>query len=61
MPRTINDVSKDLERLKLDLADLRKALVDTSRRAGKFKIIIGDRKKLAEVKSAIDQTYKKIK
>lgn len=61
MPRTATDVSEDLKRLKLNLADLRKALVDTSRRARRFKIVIGDRKKLAEVKNAIDQTYKNIK
>lgn len=61
MAKTANELNEELKRLKLDLADVRKSLVDVGKRARKSKMIAGDKKKLAEVKSAIDQVYKNIK
>ena len=61
MPKTATDLADELNRLKLDLADVRKAMVNAGKQAKKLKVSAGDRKKLAEVKSAIDQIYKNIK
>jgi hypothetical protein len=61
MAKTTNELSEEFKRLKLDLADVRKSLVDIGKRAGKSKMVAGDRKKLVEIKSAIDQVYKNIK
>jgi len=54
-------LKQDLEALKQDLINVRKSLVDISKRARKFKAVVADKKKMSEVKNAIDQAYKNIK
>jgi hypothetical protein len=61
MAKTAIELDGELKRLKLDLADVRKSLVDVSKRARKLQTSAGDQKKLSEIKNAIDQVYKNIK
>ena len=61
MAKTAADLKQDLEALKQDLINVRKSLVGISKKAGKFKAVVVDKKKISEVKNAIDQVYKNIK